>query len=142
GGSRAPRRRPHGHERPCRSCAARRCGDRERRGSAVAARHLLLGLGEIPDRLEVARLVEKALRGRLLVDMPDEIAIGAEAAKLLQARLEAADDFERDAELLVFLLADIARAIIHCDADAARAGLVRATAMPEASMPDENRAFR
>jgi hypothetical protein len=49
----------------------------------------------------------------------DEPAVDAVAAQLLQARGEARTRFERDAELLVLLLADPAGAVVHGDADPA-----------------------
>ena len=48
----------------------------------------------------------------------------------------------RDAELLVLLLADVAGAVVHGDADAPLAGAVGAAAVPEAAVPHEHAARR
>src|SRR5581483_10157452 len=71
----------------------------------------------IPHHPGLGRVAEH-LDGAALVDVPDEPAVDAVAAELAEARREAARDFARDAELLVLLLADPSRAVVHRDPDA------------------------
>src|SRR3954467_8915275 len=84
-----------------------------------------------------ARAVEQIDRAAL-VDVSDEVAIETEAGQLAQLRRKAARHVERNAELLVLLLAHPARAVVHGDADAARAGAVGAATVPDAAVEDEN----
>ena len=87
------------------------------------------------------RLVVEQLRRAVLVDVTDEAAVHAVTDELAQARLEAPDLLDRDAQLLVLLLADVTGAVVHGDADAALAGPVRTAPVPEAAVPDEHAAL-
>ena len=92
-------------------------------------------------------IVESGVRPRIsigwrLVDVADEAVVERVADELLQARRELRRDLARDAELLVLLLADVAGAVVHRHADAAPAGAVRAAAVPEAAVVDQDAALR
>src|SRR5207237_1148299 len=55
---------------------------------------------------------------------------------------ERAHERRRQAELLVLLLTDVARAVVHRYADASGPGGVRATAVPQTPVPHEDAALR
>src|SRR5207248_4852964 len=76
-----------------------------------------------------------------LVDVADEPVVDAVPAQLAQSRLEARRALTRDAELLVLLLTDEARAVVHGDADAPIGRAVGTAAVPEAAVPHEHRAL-
>src|SRR5512137_386920 len=89
----------------------------------------------VPDEARGATLlVEEALRA-LLVDVADEPVVDAIAHELAEPGREAARDLARDAELLVLLLAHVARAVVHRDADATARRAVGAAAVPETAVP-------
>jgi len=73
-------------------------------------------------------------------DVADERVVHAVAAQFAQARLEPGRDLHGDPELLVLLLADVTRAIVHRDADAPLVGRVGTAPVPEAAVPDEHAA--
>src|SRR5215831_10617071 len=92
--------------------------------------------GPVPDRGELSAAVEP-LGGALLVDVADEPPVDAVAHQLLQLRWVAARHLGRHAELLVLLLTDEARAIVHGDPCPPQGGPVRAAAVPKRSIPHE-----
>src|SRR5262249_61686549 len=79
---------------------------------------------------------------RWLPALPDRAVVAPAPAWRPQARREARRHFARDPELLVLLLADPSRAVVHGDADAPLVGGIGAAAVPEASVPDEHASGR
>ena len=77
----------------------------------------------------------------LLVDVPDEAVVDRVADELLEAARERLHERWRDTQLLVLLLADVAGAVVHGDADAPLVRLVCAAAVPETPDPDEDAAL-
>src|SRR5471032_2729753 len=76
--------------------------------------------------------------GTALVDVTEQAAINSVATELAKSRGKDARDFEGNAQLLVFLLPNEARAVVHGDADAPRIRRVRATAVPDAPVEHEH----
>src|SRR5579884_738815 len=72
----------------------------------------------VPDHAARRQPTEEQLGGHPLVDVSDEPVVEAVADQLLEAGRKLAHHLARDAELLVFLLAEEARAVVHRDADA------------------------
>src|SRR5579864_9320670 len=103
----------------------------QNRGSARSRSALVDG---IPHHAGGASVKEQ-LRRVVLVDVPDQRVVDAESAQLLQAWLEAAQGRQRDAELLVLLLADPARAVVHRHTHAAPVRGVGAPPVPQAAVP-------
>src|SRR5215831_8129165 len=94
---------------------------------------------DLADHRARAGAVEEILRAAL-VDVTEESLVEAEASQPAQARREAARHLERDAELLVLLLADPTRAVVHGQTEAHRAAAVGAAAVPQAAVVDEDAA--
>ena len=80
------------------------------------------------------------LAGMLLVDVPDQAVVDRVADQLLQAPGEGLTS-AGEPELLVLLLADVAGAVVHGDADATLRRGVGAAAVPQAADPDEHAAL-
>src|SRR5262245_3398545 len=77
-------------------------------------------------------------RGRaVLADVSDQAAVDAVADELPEPRREPRGELARDPELLVLLLPDEARAVVHRDPDAAPIRLVGAALVPQAAVVDE-----
>src|ERR1700722_12961747 len=95
------------------------------------------GLQHVPDHVDSLVLGQDDLGRVLFVDVADEAVVHGVADELLEATGEGFDEGGRYAELLVLLLADVARAVVHGDTDTTAVGPVGASAVPEASHPDE-----
>src|SRR5205085_7722992 len=88
----------------------------------------------VPEHL-IPAFAEHRLGRRLLVDVADEAGVDAVADELLQPRRERLDQRRRQPEVLVLLLADVAGAVVHGDADALLVGRVGTAAMPQRAVP-------
>jgi hypothetical protein len=77
----------------------------------------------------------------LLVDVPDEAVVDGITNQLLKSSGEELDSVSGDAELLVLLLTEKSCAVIHRNTHSTAVGMVGATAVPQASHPDEHAPF-
>src|SRR5688572_19623154 len=122
-----------------RQCTTRRCRLNATPTNEVAPSARIIRARLLADHLARPAAVEEVDRAAL-VDVADEPAVDAVAHELAQPWRKSARDLERDPELLVLLLADPARAIVHGDADARGGGAVGAAAVPEAAVEHQHAA--
>lgn len=91
----------------------------------------------VPDRAHLALATEK-LERISLVDVANQIPIDAVADHALKPLRKLGSNFAWDTELLILLLTEKARAVVHRDSDSSLIRHVCAAAVPETSVPDEH----